>query len=144
MGSIKDFLVLVEVESFPADRANFTLVKELPCRWAIENLEYEHAEDRLADRVFVVLISVGGTATNNVANLVLGDTVEFTKDVRKLVAPEDLVVRPFVCRASLNAREVNFVSGGDPVEQLVENRRDFEFLVPNYDISGPRRNPRWA
>ncbi len=140
MGSIKDLLVLVEVESFPADRANFTLVKELPCRRAIEDLEYEHAEDRLAYSVFVVLDVVGRAATNNVANLILGDAVEFTKDVGKLVAPEDPVVRPFVCRASMNAREVNLVPGDDPVVQLVENRRDFEFLVPNYDMGGPRRN----
>ena len=140
MGPIKDLFVLVEVESFPADRANFTLVKEFPCGRAVEDLEYEHAEDCLADSVFVVLDVVGGTAPNNVANLVLGDTVKFTKDVGKLVAPKDPVVRPFVCRTSLNACEVNIVPGDDPVVQLVEDRRDFEFLVPNNDMGGPRRN----
>jgi len=142
MGPIKDLLIFVEVESFPADRANLALVKELPCGRAIEDLEYEHAEDRLAYSVFVVLAFVCGMrmATNNVANLVLGDTVELTKDVRELMAPENLVVRPFVCRTSFDAGEVDLMASDDPAVQLVENRRDFEFCVPNYDMFGPGRS----
>jgi len=142
MGPVKNLLVVAKVEGFPTDRADFALVEELPRRRAIEDLEYEHAEDRLAYGVFVVLgLGGDGVAIDDVANLVLGDAVEFTEDVCKLVAPEDHVVCPFVCGAPLNAREINFVARDNPVVQLVEHMRDFEVRVPNRDTGRARRSP---
>ena len=76
---------------------------------------------------------------NDVVDLVLGDTVEFTEDVCELVAPEDEVVGPLVCRPPSNAREVHFMARDDPVVQLVEHGRDFQFRGPNPDMRGPRR-----